>query len=72
MNYTEANSVMTSYFTGSRRLNNIFWAIIVSLGGFGALATPMSVLPTDSRAIPWLIVILEIPAHAIYIDSSIL
>jgi len=42
MNYTEANSIMTSYFTGSRRLNNIFWAIIVSLGGFGFFLTGLS------------------------------
>jgi hypothetical protein len=42
MNYTEANSIMTSYFTGSRRLNNIFWALIVSLGGFGFFLTGLS------------------------------
>ena len=42
MNYTEANSIMTSYFTGSRRLSNIFWALIVSLGGFGFFLTGLS------------------------------
>ena len=31
----EENYVIKSYFSGSRRLNNIFWAIVVSLGGFG-------------------------------------
>jgi hypothetical protein len=35
MNYVEANSTIKSYFTGSRRLSNIFWALTVSLGGFG-------------------------------------
>ena len=42
MNYTEANSIMTSYFTGSRRLSNIFWALSVSLGGFGFFLTGLS------------------------------
>jgi len=42
MNYTEANSVIKSYFTGSRRLSNIFWALTVSLGGFGFFLTGLS------------------------------
>jgi hypothetical protein len=42
MNYIEKNSSLTSYFDGSRRLNNIFWAIAVSLGGFGFFLTGLS------------------------------
>ena len=42
MNYIEKNSNLTSYFAGSRRLNNIFWAITVSLGGFGFFLTGLS------------------------------
>ena len=42
MNYTAANSTITSYFTGSRRLSNIFWAVAVSLGGFGFFLTGLS------------------------------
>lgn len=42
MNYTEASSVIKSYFTGSRRLSNIFWALAVSLGGFGFFLTGLS------------------------------
>ena len=33
MNYVEQNSIIKSDFAGSRRLNNIFWAVVVSLGG---------------------------------------
>jgi hypothetical protein len=42
MNYIEENSVIKSYFDGSRRLSNIFWAITVSLGGFGFFLTGLS------------------------------
>ena len=42
MNYIEENSIVKSYFTGSRRLSNIFWAIAVSLGGFGFFLTGLS------------------------------
>ena len=42
MDYTAANSTITSYFTGSRRLSNIFWAVAVSLGGFGFFLTGLS------------------------------
>ena len=43
MNYTEeANSNIKSYFNGSRRLSNIFWAFAVSLGGFGFFLTGLS------------------------------
>ena len=42
MNYTETNSTITSYFTGSRRFSNIFWALAVSLGGFGFFLTGLS------------------------------
>ena len=39
MDYTETNSVIKSYFNGSRRFSNIFWALAVSLGGFGFFLT---------------------------------
>ena len=42
MNYIENNSTLTSYFDGSRRLNNIFWAVAVSLGGLGFFLTGLS------------------------------
>jgi len=42
MNYTEGNLVIKSDFVGSRRLNNIFWALAVSLGGFGFFLTGLS------------------------------
>ena len=42
MNYIEENSVIKSYFTGSRRLSNIFWALTVSLGGTGFFLTGLS------------------------------
>jgi hypothetical protein len=42
MNYVKENSVLTSYFNGSRSLNNLFWAITVSLGGFGFFLTGLS------------------------------
>ena len=42
MNYIEKNSTLTSYFDGSRSLNNIFWAVAVSLGGFGFFLTGLS------------------------------
>lgn len=38
----EANSIIKSNFTGSRRLNNMFWALAVSLGGFGFFLTGLS------------------------------
>jgi hypothetical protein len=40
--YVEENSVLKSYFDGSRRLSNLFWAIAVSLGGFGFFLTGLS------------------------------
>ena len=40
MTYTETN--ITSYFNGSRRLSNLFWAVAVSLGGFGFFLTGLS------------------------------
>jgi hypothetical protein len=42
MNSVEENSVIKSYFNGSRSINNIFWAVIVSLGGFGFYLTGLS------------------------------
>jgi len=42
MDYKEANSIIKSYFPGSRRLNNVFWALTVSLGGFGFFLTGLS------------------------------
>ncbi len=38
----EKNSNLLSYFEGSRRLNNIFWSIAISLGGFGFFLTGLS------------------------------
>lgn len=42
MNYVEENIVIKSYFDGSRRFSNLFWAITVSLGGFGFFLTGLS------------------------------
>jgi hypothetical protein len=42
MNYIETNSIITSYFRGSRRLSNVFWAITLSLGGLGFFFTGLS------------------------------
>jgi hypothetical protein len=42
VNYIEANSTIKSYFSGSRRVSNIFWATTVSLGGFGFFLTGLS------------------------------
>jgi len=42
MDYTRTDSIITSYFNGSRRLSNVFWAISVSLGGFGFFLTGLS------------------------------
>jgi hypothetical protein len=42
MNYVEEKSVIKSYFDGSRRLSNFFWATTVSLGGFGFFLTGLS------------------------------
>jgi hypothetical protein len=42
MNSFEENSIIKSYFNGSRRISNIFWAIVVSLGGFGFFLTGLS------------------------------
>jgi hypothetical protein len=42
MNFIEENSVITSYFSGSRRLSNFFWALTVSLGGTGFFLTGLS------------------------------
>ena len=42
MNYDEENSVLKTNFAGSRRLSNIFWALIVSLGGIGFFLTGLS------------------------------
>ena len=40
--YENADSSIKTDFTGSRRLNNIFWALTVSLGGFGFFLTGLS------------------------------
>ncbi len=42
MNYIEGNSIIKSYFTGSRSLNNVFWALTVSFGGVGFFLTGLS------------------------------
>jgi hypothetical protein len=38
----EENSTIISYFNGSRRFNNVFWSLTVSLGGFGFFLTGLS------------------------------
>jgi hypothetical protein len=35
MVYEEQNATILTYYEGSRRLSNILWSILVSLGGFG-------------------------------------
>jgi len=35
-------SLLRSYITGSRRISNIFWAVVVSLGGLGFFLTGLS------------------------------
>ena len=35
-------SLLRSYVTGSRRASNIFWAVVVSLGGLGFFLTGLS------------------------------
>ena len=42
MDFIEPNSIITSYFMGSRRLNNIFWALTVTLGGVGFFLAGLS------------------------------
>ena len=42
MTYTKSDSVITSYFDGSRQLSNLFIALAVSLGGFGFFLTGLS------------------------------
>ena len=42
MTYTESDSIIKSYFTGSRCLSNIFWALAVSLGSFGFFMAGLS------------------------------
>jgi hypothetical protein len=42
MSYSEVGSAIKSDFTGSRQLNNIFWALTVSLGGFGFFLTGLA------------------------------
>ena len=42
MNSVEQNSVIKTYFPGSRSLSNIFWASVVSLGGLGFFLTGLS------------------------------
>jgi len=48
MNYSGTGAVIKTPIVGSRRLNNIFWAVIVSLGGFGFFVAGLSsFLKTD-------------------------
>jgi hypothetical protein len=42
MEYLKENSIIKSYFIGSRRFSNIFWALTVSLGGFGFFLAGLS------------------------------
>jgi len=40
--YENVGSILKIDLTGSRRLNNLFWALTVSLGGFGFFLTGLS------------------------------
>lgn len=42
MEYTEKERAIVTYLDGSRGLNNIFWALTVSLGGLGFFLTGLS------------------------------
>ena len=42
MDYVEENFVLKNNFEGSRRISNIFWASIVTLGGVGFFLTGIS------------------------------
>ena len=42
MDYEEENFVLKNNFEGSRRISNIFWASIVTLGGVGFFLTGLS------------------------------
>ena len=42
MDYVEENFVLKNNFEGSRRISNIFWASIVTLGGVGFFLTGLS------------------------------
>ena len=42
MTYSGTSSNIITDINGSRRLSNIFWAIAVSLGGFGFFLTGLS------------------------------
>ena len=35
MNYKKSNSIIKFYFTGSRCVSNISWALSIIFGGFG-------------------------------------
>ena len=39
---TSQKAVIRSYIEGSRRISNIFWALAVSLGGFGFFLSGLS------------------------------
>ena len=42
MNYREKEHAITTYLEGSRGVNNLFWALTVSLGGLGFFLTGLS------------------------------
>jgi len=42
MEYTEKEGTIITYLDGSRGLNNLFWALTVSLGGLGFFLTGLS------------------------------
>ena len=42
MAYEEQNATIVTSYEGSRRLSNVFWSILVSLGGFGFFLTGLS------------------------------
>jgi len=42
MEYTEKVGTIKTYLEGSRGLNNVFWAFVISLGGLGFFLTGLS------------------------------
>lgn len=61
MDYVEENTTIKTYFDGSRRPSNFFWAVSVSLGGFGFFLTGLAsffkqnfLLSSDSSSIEFI------------------
>ena len=42
MSYSESNSIIRFYFSGSRCLSNVFWTLVVGLGGLSFFVTGLS------------------------------